>query len=250
MVARSIHDANPEGQFVPIDCGSLVGTLMESELFGHVRGAFSGAAGDKKGLVEMADGGTAFFDEIGDLPLEMQVKLLRLHPGIGIPCQWARCNGARWTSASSPPPTVTFSAEVAAGRFRLDLYYRLNVFSMQLPPLRQRKEDIPLLVDHFLDLAAATGLPSMESEQEILEPVPGLRLAGKRARIEALHRSAEHHAFRGRAPDGGPAERPAVPVLGFRHFAPIGRGGRKRTTHPPAVLYGSFAGAGDLAAAE
>src|SRR3974390_1853958 len=78
VVARAIHNANPRGQFVPIDCGSLVGTLVESELFGHVKGAFSGAAGGKKGLVELADGGTAFFDEIGDLPLEMQVKLLRL----------------------------------------------------------------------------------------------------------------------------------------------------------------------------
>ena len=78
VVARAIHNANPRGQFVPIDCGSLVGTLMESELFGHVKGAFSGAVDNKRGLVELADGGTAFFDEIGDLPLEMQVKLLRL----------------------------------------------------------------------------------------------------------------------------------------------------------------------------
>src|SRR3977135_1201581 len=78
VVARAIHSAHPSGQFVPIDCGSLVGTLMESELFGHTKGAFSGAIENKKGLVELADGGTAFFDEIGDLPLEMQVKLLRL----------------------------------------------------------------------------------------------------------------------------------------------------------------------------
>src|SRR3954452_12322171 len=78
VVARGIHDCNPRGQFVPIDCGSLVGTLMESELFGHSKGAFSGATENKKGLVELADGGTAFFDEIGDLPLEMQVKLLRV----------------------------------------------------------------------------------------------------------------------------------------------------------------------------
>src|ERR1700690_1502015 len=78
VVARAIHNANSRGQFVPIDCGSLVGTLMESELFGHVKGAFSGAVENKRGLVELADGGTPFFDEIGALPLEMQVKLLRL----------------------------------------------------------------------------------------------------------------------------------------------------------------------------
>jgi len=78
VVARAIYERNPQGQFIPIDCGSLVGNLMESELFGHVKGSFSGATETKKGLVELADGGTAFFDEIGDLPLEMQVKLLRL----------------------------------------------------------------------------------------------------------------------------------------------------------------------------
>ncbi len=78
VVARSLYNAAPRGQFVPIDCGSLVGTMMESELFGHVRGAFTGAVDTKKGLIEMANGGTAFFDEIGELPLEMQVKLLRV----------------------------------------------------------------------------------------------------------------------------------------------------------------------------
>src|SRR5579871_6395046 len=78
VVARALHNASPRGQFVPIDCGSLVGTLMESELFGHAKGSFSGAIENKRGLVELADNGTAFFDEIGDLPLEMQVKLLRL----------------------------------------------------------------------------------------------------------------------------------------------------------------------------
>jgi transcriptional regulator with PAS, ATPase and Fis domain len=78
VAARAIYNASARGQFVPIDCGSLVGTLMESELFGHVKGAFSGATENKKGLVEVADGGTAFFDEIGDMPMEMQVKLLRV----------------------------------------------------------------------------------------------------------------------------------------------------------------------------
>src|SRR3974377_2276025 len=91
VVARAIHEANPRGRFVPIDCGALVGTLMESELLGHVKGSFSGAMENKKGLVELADGGTAFFDEIGDLPLEMQVKLLRLvqEGGFRPAGQWA-----------------------------------------------------------------------------------------------------------------------------------------------------------------
>src|SRR6476646_3783929 len=149
VVARAIHDANPRGQFVPIDCGSLVGTLMESELFGHVKGAFSGAVENKRGLVELADHGTAFFDEIGDLPLEMQVKLLRLlQEG-----EFRAVGSLQWRKVDLRIIAAThrnLKAEVAAGRFRLDLFYRLNVFGLHLPPLRHRKEDIPLLVEHFL----------------------------------------------------------------------------------------------------
>src|SRR6185295_1417403 len=149
VVARGIHYANPRGQFVPIDCGSLVGTLMESELFGHAKGSFSGAVENKKGLVELADGGTAFFDEIGDLPLEMQVKLLRV-----IQEREFRAVGSlQWRKVDLLIIAAThrdLKAEVAAGRFRQDLYYRLNVFGLHLPPLRHRREDIPLLVEHFL----------------------------------------------------------------------------------------------------
>src|ERR1700686_64603 len=158
VVARGIHNANPRGQFVPIDCGSLVGTLMESELFGHTKGSFSGAAENKKGLVELADGGTAFFDEIGDLPLEMQVKLLRL-----IQEREFRAVGAlNWRKVDLRIITAThrnLKAEVAAGRFRQDLYYRLNVLVFHLPPLRDRKQDIPLLLGHFIDQGREQGLP-------------------------------------------------------------------------------------------
>src|ERR1700681_574156 len=158
VVARGIHNANPRGQLVPIDCGSLVGTLMESELFGHTKGAFSGAVENKKGLVELADGGTAFFDEIGDLPLEMQVKLLRL-----IQEREFRAVGSlNWRKVDLRIIAAThrnLKAEVAAGRFRQDLYYRLNVFSIHLPPLRDRKSDIPPLIQHFLELGGLAGLP-------------------------------------------------------------------------------------------
>jgi transcriptional regulator with GAF, ATPase, and Fis domain len=150
VAARAIHNANPRGRLVPIDCGSLVGTLMESELFGHVKGAFSGAVENKKGLVELADGGTAFFDEIGDLPLEMQVKLLRL-----VQEQEFRAVGSlNWRTVDLRIIAAThrdLKAEAAAGRFRQDLYYRLNVFTIHLPPLRNHKDDIPLLVKYFLD---------------------------------------------------------------------------------------------------
>lgn len=150
VVARSIHNANPTGHFVPIDCGSLVGPLMESELFGHVRGAFTGAAEAKRGLIELADGGTAFFDEIGDLPLELQVKLLRL-----LQEREFRPVGSLTTHkveirviAATHRDLVR---EVEQKTFRQDLFYRLNVITLRLPPLCDCREDIPLLVARFLE---------------------------------------------------------------------------------------------------
>src|ERR1700685_2782060 len=154
VAARSIYNVAPRGHFVPIDCGSLVGTMMESELFGHVRGAFTGANETKRGLIELANGGTAFFDEIGELPIELQVKLLRV-----LQEQELRPLGSlqrikidvRIVAATNRD----LQKEVAAGRFREDLFHRLNVVRLTLPPLREHKEDIPLLTEKFL--AAATG---------------------------------------------------------------------------------------------
>ncbi|PWU09804.1 MAG: hypothetical protein C5B51_05565 [Terriglobia bacterium] len=167
VVARAIHAENPQGQFVPIDCGSLVGTLMESELFGHVKGSFSGAIENKKGLVELADGGTAFFDEIGDLPLEMQVKLLRLLQER----EFRPVGSLSWRKVDLRIIAAThrdLKAEVAAGRFRQDLYYRLNVVVIRLPPLRERKQDIPLLLGHFIDRSRAEGLPEFCAGDEVI----------------------------------------------------------------------------------
>jgi DNA-binding NtrC family response regulator len=168
VVARGIHNAALRGHFVPIDCGSLVGTLMESELFGHVKGSFSGAAESKKGLVELADGGTAFFDEIGDLPLDMQVKLLRLIQE----SEFRAVGSLQWRKVDLRIIAAThrdLKAEVAAGRFRQDLYFRLNVFSIRLPPLRDRKEDVPLLVEHFLGLAQSAGLPEFVPDPAVMQ---------------------------------------------------------------------------------
>jgi sigma-54 specific flagellar transcriptional regulator A len=150
VVARALHNAGNSGEFVPIDCGSLVGPLMESELFGHTRGAFTGAADAKRGLIELADGGTAFFDEIGDLTLDLQVKLLRLlqeHEYRAIGSLQRRKIDLRVIAATHR----NLSSAVEKGVFRQDLYYRLNVITIRLPPLRERKEDIPLLVQRFLD---------------------------------------------------------------------------------------------------
>ena len=167
LVARGIYNANPRGQFVPIDCGSLVGTLMESELFGHVKGAFSGAIDNKKGLVELADGGTAFFDEIGDLPLEMQVKLLRLLQER----EFRAVGSLHWRKVDIRIIAAThrdLRAEAAANRFRLDLFYRLNVCSIHLPPLRERRQDIPVLIDYFVEADRRAGLSGPHLTHEIL----------------------------------------------------------------------------------
>lgn len=150
VAARELFDAAPRGHFVPIDCGSMVGPLMESELFGHTRGAFTGAGEAKRGLIELANGGTAFFDEVGDLPLDLQVKLLRVlqerefRPVGSLQRIQVDIRVVAATHRDLP-------REVAAGRFREDLFHRLNVIRLSLPPLRERKEDIPMLVETFLE---------------------------------------------------------------------------------------------------
>ena len=168
LIARAIYAAAPCGQFVAIDCGALVGTLMESELFGHVRGAFSGAVESKKGLVELADNGTAFFDEIGDLPLEMQVKLLRLTQE----AEFRAVGSLQWKKVALRIIAAThrdLKKAVADGRFRQDLYYRLNVIVIRVPALRERKEDIPLLVQHFLDSTGWRGTIGSDTLRALIQ---------------------------------------------------------------------------------
>ena len=149
VIARAVHSQHRGGPFVTIDCSAMVGPLVESELFGHVRGAFTGAMGPKSGLIEMADGGTAFFDEIGELPLELQSKLLRV-----LQEKEFRPVGSTQTRKSNfriiAATNRDLAREVECGNFRRDLYYRLNVLPIRIPPLRERREDIPLLINHFL----------------------------------------------------------------------------------------------------
>ena len=152
MVAKAIHSSGPlrNKPFIPVDCGSLVPTLIESELFGHTRGAFTGAASSKDGLLAIADGGTIFLDEIGELPVDLQAKLLR-----SIQEKEIRPVG----SVKSIPINVRIlgatnrdlEQAVAAGTFRRDLFFRLNVLTLRIPPLRERRQDVPLLVAHFLE---------------------------------------------------------------------------------------------------
>jgi DNA-binding NtrC family response regulator len=150
VVARAIHNISPAGPFVTIDCSSMVGPLMESELFGHVKGAFTGAATTKLGLIESANGGTALFDEIGELPLDLQAKLLRVlqekefRPVGSVS---SRRSDFRAIAATNRD----LAKEVEKGTFRRDLYFRLNVINIRLSPLRERREDIPALINHFLE---------------------------------------------------------------------------------------------------
>jgi len=152
MVARAIHFSGPfrEKPFIPVDCGSLVPTLIESELFGYVKGAFTGAMHAKEGLLAIGDGGTVFLDEVGELPTDLQAKLLR-----AIQEREIRPVG----STKNIPINVRILAatnrdlehEVGQGSFRRDLYFRLNVLSLRIPSLRERRQDIPLLAGHFLE---------------------------------------------------------------------------------------------------
>jgi two-component system NtrC family response regulator/two-component system response regulator HydG len=150
-VANALHDNSPrrEARFLPINCAAIPAEILESELFGHEKGSFTGAVGRKVGKFELADKGTLFLDEIGELPLEMQVKLLRVLEQR----EFMRVGGSETIRVDIRLIAATNSdleAAVEQGRFRGDLYYRLKVVTLRIPPIRERREDIPLLANHFL----------------------------------------------------------------------------------------------------
>lgn len=160
LVARTIHELSPRAKkrFVAFNCGVFTEELIASELFGYERGAFTGAGKGKKGLLEMAQGGTVFFDEVGELPLSMQVKLLRVLQERSM----LRVGGTDEVAVDFRLLAATnkdLKSEVERGAFRADLYYRLDVLTLRVPPLTERKEDIPLLTHHFLVKHAHPGKP-------------------------------------------------------------------------------------------
>lgn len=151
LIARAVHDqsSRSHGPLIPVNCAAIPETLLESELFGYVRGAFTDAKKDRKGLFHEAQGGSLFLDEIGEIPLPLQAKLLRV-----IEDKEVRPLGANRTEKVDVRIIVASNRElgelVSEGRFRQDLYYRLNVIRIELPPLRERSQDVPLLIDHFI----------------------------------------------------------------------------------------------------
>ncbi len=186
LVARALHQKSPRKNqpFVALNCGALTETLLESELFGHVKGAFTGAQRDQKGLFEAADGGTIFLDEIGDIPLSTQVRLLRvLQEG-----EMKRVGSADAIKVDVRVIAAThrdLPKLVKAGKFREDLFYRLNVIAIPLPPLRDRIEDVPLLAQHFLKrYAERLGKKVRTVSAEALELLSGYRWPGNVRELE------------------------------------------------------------------
>ncbi len=188
VLARHIHQCSSRStsDFVAINCGALPESLLESELFGHERGAFTGALDRRQGLFEIAGGGTVFLDEVGEMTPAMQVKVLRvLQSG-----EFRRLGGSGVLKADVRVLAASnrdLQTEVREGRFRLDLYYRLNVVTLELPPLRQRTSDIPALVDHFsARLKGRRGLGECEFSSGALKLLAGLQWEGNVRELENL----------------------------------------------------------------
>ncbi len=196
LVARAIHKHSPRADksFVAVNCGALTETLLEAELFGHVRGAFTGAVGDRRGLWEEASGGTLFLDEIGETSPAMQVKLLRaLQEG-----EVKRVGSSQTARVDTRVVAATnrdLEHEVKEGNFREDLFYRLSVVAIRVPPLRERRSDIPLLAEHFLRTASAkAGRGRLKLSEETLKVLVAYNWPGNVRELESFVEYAALHA--------------------------------------------------------
>jgi sigma-54 specific flagellar transcriptional regulator A len=169
VIARLVHDCSEraDGPFIPVNCGAIPGELLESELFGHEKGAFTGAIASRKGRFEMAEGGTLFLDEIGDMPYEMQVKLLRVLQER----TFERVGGGKTIKCNVRVVAAThqnLEQHVEEGKFRMDLYYRLNVFPLEVPALRERTADIEGLAQRFIESFSTQGQGAIRLEADAL----------------------------------------------------------------------------------
>ena len=208
LIARAVHENSPhaKGKFVAVNCGALTESLLESELFGYVRGAFTGAQSDRRGLWEEADGGTLFLDEIGEISLAMQVKLLRALQENEIRRVGSNVNqkvNARIVAATNR----NLEREVEKGTFREDLFYRLSVFELNVPPLRERKGDIPLLANRFLQsVSKKVNRQNLRFSDETLKKLSVYEWRGNVRELEAVVESA---ALRVRGQEILPQDLPA-----------------------------------------
>ena len=232
MVARHIHELSGRAghPFVPVNCGAIPADLLESELFGHEKGAFTGALSTRMGRFEFAEGGTLFLDEIGDMSLQMQVKLLRVlqertFERVGSN-RTIRCN-VRIIAATHRD----LDAAISAGRFREDLYYRLNVFPVQMPPLRERLEDLPVLIEHLVQRQGQTGGPPHPPGQGSDELSGAQSLAGQRARTRQSARAARDSVSRNR-PSTPPICRSATAARVRRAGSAAACGSRRSRRRP------------------
>lgn len=211
LVARAIHrhSARRAGPFLPVCLAALSPSLVERELFGHVRGSFTGAVQDRKGLLELAHGGTVLLDEVGDIPLPLQVKLLRAiehHEITPVGDARPRPVNFRVVAATNRP----LAELMAAGQFREDLYFRLGVFRIHIPPLRERRDDIPALAEHFLRQSSLAGAGTPGLSGEVLAELDARPWAGN---VRELRNAIEHAAIVARGRSIRPEHLPS-PVAG------------------------------------
>ncbi len=206
LVARAIHKHSPRSgcPFVAVNCGALTETLLEAELFGHVRGSFTGAVGDRKGLWEEAEGGTLFLDEVGETSPAMQVKLLRaLQEG-----EIRRVGSSRSSRVDARVVAATnreLEREVCAGAFREDLFYRLSVVTLHVPPLRERRDDIPLLIEHFLRVAESDRGRGLRFSASAVELLVAYDWPGN---VRELESAVEYATLRARGTEIAPEDLP------------------------------------------
>ena len=179
LVAKALHQqgARRKGPFLPVNCAAIPATLLESEIFGHKKGSFTGAHRDRKGYAQAADGGTLFLDEIGEMPLELQSKLLRFLEGGEV--RPVGSNEILHVNVRVVAATnQVLSERIAAKQFREDLFYRLAVLTLEMPPLRERLEDVPSLAAHFLAANADEGLPGAVLSEDALDALSSFSWPG------------------------------------------------------------------------